>query len=81
MNYELREREARWSDLALLCHVSGPPGSWEPALPRLRGGQVEPPARALLDHIPCQIFRGSDLQVLSSTTSLEASLVVSEVRE
>ena len=80
MNYDFREREAQWSDLALLCCDMKTARKLR-AGRCPRGGQVEVRAGALVHQALLQIFMCSDLQVSSSTTLLEASAVVSEVTE
>ena len=67
-----------WHPSAVTC---GPPRSWERAPPRPRGGQAAAAAGALIHRVQLQTFLRADLRVLSSTTLLEASCVVSEVRE
>lgn len=61
------------------------PGSWELGRCSPSGraglGPTGAPADALIYQAFFQIFMCYDLQVLSSTTSLEAPTVVSEVRE
>lgn len=79
MNYEFRETEARWSDLALVCCDMR-------AAKELGSGSAWPSRRAAAaagarsHQVQPQTFMCPDLRVLSSTTLLEAASVVSEVR-